>query len=64
MKVEIYIGLNSEMRIRTKFKNILTNYTKSDILTKILVFLPIDWDKKVLLISKRLHIMNKIIGYS
>ena len=47
MKVEIYIGLNSEMN--KQFKNVLTNYIKSDILTKRLVLLPVDWDKNGLL---------------
>ena len=49
MKVEIYIGVNSEMRINTHFKNTLTNYTKSDALTNRLVLLPVDWDKNGLL---------------
>ena len=63
-KVEIYIALNSEMRIDTQFKNILTIYNKSDILTKSLVLLPVDWHKNGLLITKRIHIVKKIIGYS
>ena len=45
-------------------KNTLTSYTNSDISTKIIVLLPVDWDKNGLLIIKRLHMMNKIIGYS
>ena len=44
LKVEIYIALSCEIRINTQFKNTLTNYTKSDILTKRLVLLPVDWD--------------------
>lgn len=52
------------MRIRTLFKKILTNNTKSDILTKKLVLLHVDWDKNGLLFTKRLHIINKTIGYS
>ena len=60
MKDEIYISLNSEMRIETQFKNILTNYTKCDILIKRLMLLPVDWDKNGLLLTKWLH-MN--IGY-
>ena len=62
MKIKIYIGLNYVMRINTQFKNILTSYTKSDILTKRLGLLP-DWDKICILFTKRLHIMNKITGY-
>ena len=53
------------MRINTQFNqlyNTLTNYTNSDILTKILVLLPIDLDKQSLLFTKRLHMMNEIIG--
>ena len=41
VKVEIYIGLNSEMRINTQFESTLTNYTKSDMITKRLVLLPV-----------------------
>ena len=41
MKAKIYIVLVSEMSINTKFENTLTNYTKSDILTKISVLLPV-----------------------
>ena len=64
MKVETYIALNSDMRIKTQFKNTLTNYSKSDILKKRLVLLPVDWDENGILFTKRLHTMNKIIGYS
>ena len=64
MKVEIYIGLISEMRINTQFKNTLANYTKSDILIKTLALLPEDWDENGLLFMKRLHIVNKIIDHS
>ena len=64
MKVENYIGLNSEMHINSHLKNTLTSKTKTDILTKILVLLPVDWDENALLFTKRLHIMNKIIGHS
>ena len=64
MKFENYIGLNSEMRINTQFKNVITKYTNSDIVTKRLVLLPVDWDKNGLLFTKRLHIMNKITAYS
>ena len=59
MKVEIHIGSKYEMRINTRLKNLLTHYTKSDILTKRLVLLHVDWDKSGLLFTKRLHIMNK-----
>ena len=52
------------MLINTQFKNKLTNYTKSDILTKRLVSLPVDWDENVLLFTKRLRMVYKIIGYS
>ena len=44
MKVEIHNALNSDICINTHFKNTLTNYTKSDILIKRLVLLPVDWD--------------------
>ena len=64
MKVEIYIGFNSKMRISTQFKNALTNYTKLDMFTNILVLLPVDWDEIGLVSTKRLHIMNIIIGHS
>ena len=64
MKVKIYIALKSEMRITTQFKNTLTYYAKSDILTKNLVLLPVDWDKNGLLFTKWLHLTNKIIGHS
>ena len=37
LKIQIYSVVNSEMRSNTKLKYILNNYTKSDILTKILV---------------------------
>ena len=45
-KGKIYNALNSDICIKKQFKNTLT---KSDILTKRLVFLPVDWDKKGLL---------------
>ena len=67
MKVKIYISLNSEMRfmrIHTQFKNPITDYTKSNILTKRLMLLSVVWDKKDLLFTKRLHMMNENIGYS
>ena len=64
MEVEFYIALTSKMLINTQFKNTRTNHTKSEILTKKLVLRPLDWDKHGLLFTKRLHIMNKIIGYS
>ena len=62
MKVEIYIALNSEMSTTIQSENTLINYTKSDILKK-LVLLPVDWGKNSLLFTKRLHVMNKITGY-
>ena len=52
------------MRINTQFKNMLTNNSNSDILTKRLVLLPVDWDTNGLLFTKRLHIVNKILGNS
>ena len=67
MRVSDYIASNSEMdfmRTNTQFKNTLNNYNKPDILTKRLVFLHVDWDKSALLLTKRLHIVNEIIGYS
>ena len=45
IKIKIYINLNLDMRINTLFKNTLTNYNKSDILTKKLVLLPVDFDE-------------------
>ena len=47
------------MRINTQFKNTLTNHTKSDILTKRLVFLPVDWDENDLLLTKWLNKTKK-----
>ena len=64
MKLKIYIDLDSEMRINTQFKNKLTNFPKTDILTKRLVLLPVDWDKNGLLFTKLFHVMNKFIGYA
>ena len=63
MKLEINIALNSEMRINAQFKS-TRKYSKLDIITKRLVVMPLDLDKNGLLFSKRLHMMNKIIGYS
>ena len=40
----------------------LTNDTKSYILTKRIVLLPLDWDKNSSLFTKQLLMMNKIIG--
>ena len=42
MKLEIYIALNSEMGIKTQFKNTIMRYIKFDILTKRFVLLPVD----------------------
>ena len=64
MKFEFSIALNSDMHIYTQLNNTLTNYTKADVLTKILVFLLGDWDKNRLLFTKQLHIRIKLIGYS
>ena len=64
MKVKIYIALSSEMRINAQFKNTSANQAKSDLLTKRLVLLPKDWDKNVILFTKRLHMKNKINGSS
>ena len=67
MRVSEYIASNSEidfMRTNAQFKNTLNNYTKPDILTKRLVLLHIDWDKSALLLTKRIHIVKEIIGYS
>ena len=49
MKLEIYSALNSDICMEAQFKNTLTNYTKSDILTKRLVLLLVNWDKNGLL---------------
>ena len=43
MKFKIYIVLSYEMR-NTQFKNTSTSYTKSGILTKRLVLLPVYWE--------------------
>ena len=44
MKVENNIALNSEMTINTQFKNTLSNYTESCIITTTLVLLHVDWE--------------------
>ena len=49
MKVEIYIATNSDICINAQYKNSITDYTKSDILAKTLVLLPVDWDKNSLI---------------
>ena len=49
MKIKIYIALSSEMRINTQFKNTLTNYTESDILTKRISVAAVDFYKNNLL---------------
>ena len=64
MKVGIHVALYSDIYINTQFKNTLTDYTKSDILTKVSVLLPVEWVKDGLLFKKRLHMMNKFTGYS
>ena len=43
VKVKTCIVLTSEMRINTQFKNTLTTFNKSDITTKRIVSLPVDW---------------------
>ena len=58
MKAKIFFALNSEIHINTHFKNIWTNYIRSDVLTKRSVLLPVDWNKTGLLFTKRLHIMS------
>ena len=64
MKVEIYIVLYYGMHIYTQFKNPLTNYTKSELLRKRLVLLPVDLDQNGLLLTKWFHMTTKIIGKS
>ena len=64
MLTEINTSLNSVTKINAPFKNTSTNNTKSDVLTKTLVFLPVDWDKNTLLFTKLLNLMNKFIGFS
>ena len=61
MKLKLTLALNSEMRVLRKFKNTFTTYTKTNLLEKRLVLLPIDWDTNGLVLIKRLHMMNKII---
>ena len=63
MKVEICISLFAEKHIDTRFKTTLINFTKSNILTKISVFLPVDWDDNSLLFTKWFHITNEITGH-
>ena len=62
MKVGVWIVLISEMRINTQLENTWATNTNSDILTNRLVLLPVDWDKNGSLFTKRLKLMNKIIG--
>ena len=52
------------MQINTKFKSTLSNGAKSDLLTKRLVWVPVNWDENGILFTKRLHMTNKIICYS
>ena len=61
MKFKIFFAINSEMRTYTRFKNTLTNYTKSGISIKRLGLVPVDWDKSGLIFTKRVHMMNKIV---
>ena len=63
MEVTIFISENSDLRIYTQFENSLSNYTETDILPKRLLLLPVVSDNNYSLFSKRLHTMNKIIGY-
>ena len=64
MKVKTYIAITSEICINTQFKNTLTYFIKSDLTSKRLVFLPVDWDKNGLLFTKRFRMTNKNVGYS
>ena len=64
IKNEIYIALISEICINTEFVNTLVNYNKSDMLTKTLVLLSVDWDKNGLLYTKHLHTFNNFISCS
>ena len=64
MEVTTYITLSSEMRINTQLNNTLTTYIKSNLLTKRLVLLPVDWDKNCLLFTKQLYMRNNNIGYT
>ena len=64
MKIETYVSFSSEIRIITLFKNLLTNYMKSNILTKILVLLLVDSDDNGVLFAKQLRMVNEIIDYS
>ena len=45
MEIEVYIVLISVMHVKAQFKNTITDFIKSDILTRRLVLLPVDWDK-------------------
>ena len=47
-----------------QFKNNSTYYTKSDLITKISVLFSVVSDENGILLKKRLHMMNEIIGYS
>ena len=64
MKVQIYIGLNSEIHFNTQFKTCLPTVPNPICKQNKLVLLPVDWDENGLLFTKRLHMMNKIIGHS
>ena len=64
MKFEIHITLVAEMYIKAQFILFLTTYTYSDILTKILVFLPVNREKNCLLSTKLFHMIIKFIGFS
>ena len=48
MKVKIYIAISCDICINTQFKSTSTNNVKSDIITKWLALLPVDWNKNCL----------------
>ena len=55
--VKLLVALNNEFCTNTCLENTLTIFTKSRISAQRFVLLPIDWDKKFSLFTKRIHIM-------
>ena len=63
MGVKIYITSSSEMCIKTLLKNTLINCTETDMITKILVSPPVDWNEYDTLFTKRIQLLDNFIGY-
>ena len=64
MYFKTYIALNVEVRISTQFGKQFKNLYEVRYINKKIRLLPVDWDKKGLLFTKLLLMMNKCIGYS